>query len=526
MVGANIEDQMRPLAEAARNVEEDRRRWPSRRAWTSCSTPAPTPSTSAGTGIRPTTSPRRSSAAGPSSTRVRPVVFVPARLDEQRVGAIVEAGAAEADDDRHPGCPVARPAGGAGVARVSYGPMSQNVALTALQELVEEVHPGRRAAHEHPQLRVDLDARLKAASRPAPAPRSAAAVTTPPGDLRVPWRRPARSSGSTPGTCTATAAVHRLSKERWRTCWASPAAVFPSGVMGQQAACGPGASGRLAPGRAAGPFPPARAREDGPRPLHDFRFEHLTVGRTATGGRPARTAGRPGRGASSSCRCATPAACSRPGTSSSTAAARDLGVPLHVDGARLWESSRSTTGRLAEIAALADSVYVSFTAQPGRRCCRGTGRPGRRLPELATPDGQDAVPTPVRPRRPRRAASTRRGSGSTSPGRARSRPKLVGRVHCVDPDPPHTNTFLVHAPGSADAVNERLAGFMERASWWCRAGRGGTRSSPGWSPPRSRSSRRRWTSIRRRSRAVGRPRARVTGRRPAPEVLRLRNGGP
>ena len=29
-----------------------------------------------------------------------------------------------------------------GVARVSYGPMSQNVALTALQELVEDVHRG------------------------------------------------------------------------------------------------------------------------------------------------------------------------------------------------------------------------------------------------------------------------------------------------------------------------------------------------------------------------------------------------
>jgi 2-methylisocitrate lyase-like PEP mutase family enzyme len=29
-----------------------------------------------------------------------------------------------------------------GVARVSYGPMPQNVALTAVQELVEEVHRG------------------------------------------------------------------------------------------------------------------------------------------------------------------------------------------------------------------------------------------------------------------------------------------------------------------------------------------------------------------------------------------------
>ena len=29
-----------------------------------------------------------------------------------------------------------------GVARVSFGPLSQNVALTALQELVEEAHRG------------------------------------------------------------------------------------------------------------------------------------------------------------------------------------------------------------------------------------------------------------------------------------------------------------------------------------------------------------------------------------------------
>ena len=32
-----------------------------------------------------------------------------------------------------------------GVARVSFGPISQNVALTALQELVEEVHRGGTA---------------------------------------------------------------------------------------------------------------------------------------------------------------------------------------------------------------------------------------------------------------------------------------------------------------------------------------------------------------------------------------------
>lgn len=39
---------------------------------------------------------------------------------------------------------------------------------------------------------------------------------------------------------------------------------------------------------------------------------------------------------------------------------RECGVPLHFDGARLWEASAHYGRPLAEIAALADSVYVSF----------------------------------------------------------------------------------------------------------------------------------------------------------------------
>jgi hypothetical protein len=40
------------------------------------------------------------------------------------------------------------------------------------------------------------------------------------------------------------------------------------------------------------------------------------------------------------------------------------------------------------------------------------------------------------------------------------------------PEPPHTNTFLVHAEGEADAVVERVIAFMEReklqpcGGWW------------------------------------------------------------
>ena len=41
-------------------------------------------------------------------------------------------------------------------------------------------------------------------------------------------------------------------------------------------------------------------------------------------------------------------------------ACRERGVPLHLDGARLWESAPYWGRELHEVAALADSVYVSF----------------------------------------------------------------------------------------------------------------------------------------------------------------------
>jgi threonine aldolase len=43
-----------------------------------------------------------------------------------------------------------------------------------------------------------------------------------------------------------------------------------------------------------------------------------------------------------------------------SARAGERGVPLHLDGARLWESQHFYGRSYAQIAALADSVYVSF----------------------------------------------------------------------------------------------------------------------------------------------------------------------
>ncbi|MCW2767277.1 MAG: isocitrate lyase/phosphoenolpyruvate mutase family protein, partial [Nocardioides sp.] len=72
-----------------------------------------------------------------------PVVFVPAFLDEQQMEAIVDAfGPQKLTTLGIPGGPTLAWQEEHGVARTSYGPMSQNVALTALQELVEDVHRG------------------------------------------------------------------------------------------------------------------------------------------------------------------------------------------------------------------------------------------------------------------------------------------------------------------------------------------------------------------------------------------------
>ena len=72
-----------------------------------------------------------------------PVVFVPGRLDEEQVATLVDAfGPQRLTVIGVPGIPSLARLEELGVARVSYGPMSQRVALTALQELVEEIGRG------------------------------------------------------------------------------------------------------------------------------------------------------------------------------------------------------------------------------------------------------------------------------------------------------------------------------------------------------------------------------------------------
>jgi 2-methylisocitrate lyase-like PEP mutase family enzyme len=72
-----------------------------------------------------------------------PVVFVPGRLDEGQISTLVDAfGRQRLSVIGIPGSPSTARLAELGVARVSYGPLPQRVALTALAELVEEVHRG------------------------------------------------------------------------------------------------------------------------------------------------------------------------------------------------------------------------------------------------------------------------------------------------------------------------------------------------------------------------------------------------
>ncbi|HEY0904259.1 MAG TPA: isocitrate lyase/phosphoenolpyruvate mutase family protein, partial [Marmoricola sp.] len=142
IVGANIEDQMRPVAEAAANVEKIMR---------VAEQEGVDFVLNARTDVFVKGKDRdQSQVLADAVERGRayldagaPVVFVPAKLDEQQVRTLVDAyGPQRLTMIAIPGVPSLARLEELGVARVSYGPMPQNVALTALQELVEEVHRG------------------------------------------------------------------------------------------------------------------------------------------------------------------------------------------------------------------------------------------------------------------------------------------------------------------------------------------------------------------------------------------------
>ena len=142
IVGANIEDQMRPLAEAAANVEKIMK--VAEQEGVDFVLNARTDVFHLGRDNDPADNLAVAIERGRAYLDAgAPVIFVPAWLDEAAITTLVEAfGPQRLSTIAIPGTPSLTRQQELGVARVSFGPMSQNVALTALQELVEEAHRG------------------------------------------------------------------------------------------------------------------------------------------------------------------------------------------------------------------------------------------------------------------------------------------------------------------------------------------------------------------------------------------------
>ncbi|MCW2816920.1 MAG: threonine aldolase [Nocardioides sp.] len=274
-------------------------------------------------------------------------------------------------------------------------------------------------------------------------------------------------------------AVERLETEVAGLLGTEAAAFFPSGVMAQQVAlriwCDREGSRRVA----VPDLSHLLVHElDGPRILQQLEVEHLTTGPVvATAEHLAALPGRlaavlvevPLRDAG----CLVPTFDELAGLS---AACRARGVRLHVDGARIWEAQTHLGRPLPEIAALADSVYVSFYKGLG-------GLAGAALAGTA-----DVVDEARRWRR-RMGGTLYRSTPEAVAALVGLRDRLPLMGDCVawartlaaalpdhvtvHPSPPHTGTFRLYAAGVPDDVNARLLAHVKQH---------GVAITPPWSP--------------------------------------------
>ncbi len=246
------------------------------------------------------------------------------------------------------------------------------------------------------------------------------------------------------------------------------AAFFPSGTMAQQCAlrvwCDRAGSTRVA-------LPDLSHllvhEADGPRLLHGFRFEHLTTGPVAP--TAADLAAIPGELAAVLVELPLrDAGCVLPTWDDLVAlgeAARGRGAALHVDGARIWESQPFWDRSLAEVAGVADSMYVSFYKGLG-------GLAGAALV------GDEDVVAEARLWRKRMGGTLFHLTAEAIGALIGLREMPLFSDHLawaralaaalpehgitVRPAPPHVPTFHVYAAGEPDSVNERLLAVVER----------------------------------------------------------------
>jgi threonine aldolase len=265
------------------------------------------------------------------------------------------------------------------------------------------------------------------------------------------------------------------------------AALFPSGIMAQQSTLRVWTD-RQGSKRVALPDLSHLIKHelDGPRLLHNFHYEHLTSGATAP--TAADLDSIPGRLGAVLVELPL-----RDGgyllptwdeLSALSATCREREVPLHFDGARIWEAQPYLGHSLAEIAALADTVYVSLYKGLG-------GLAG------ALVAAQQDVVDEAKQWRTRHGGTLvtmmpnavlgLRGLKEMLPNMAAYYERAIEIAAAfadagarVFPDPPQCNAFRVYLPQAAPVLTERVVSAMEAeqlaiSSPWAPA------DVPGWS---------------------------------------------
>lgn len=153
---------------------------------------------------------------------------------------------------------------------------------------------------------------------------------------------------------------------------------------------------------------------------------------------------------------------------------RERGVPLHFDGARLWEASAHYRRPPAEIAALADSVYVSF--YKGLGGLAGCVLAGSVDFIAATAPWQTRLAGNVFTLHPfvLSALQGLRTQLPRMPGyreRAQSLAAALGAVPGwrVAPELPQVNAFQLHLPVAPDPLREALLDVARSDGFWLGA---------------------------------------------------------
>ena len=153
---------------------------------------------------------------------------------------------------------------------------------------------------------------------------------------------------------------------------------------------------------------------------------------------------------------------------------RARGVPLHFDGARLWEAAAHYARPLAEIAALADSVYVSF--YKGLGGLAGCVLAGEADFVAATQPWQSRLAGNLFTAYPF-VLSALQGLRTQLPRMPayRERARALAAVLAAEagwrvaPEPPQVNAFQLHLPAAPQPLREALLDVARQDGFWLGA---------------------------------------------------------